>query len=215
MLLAGIDGLLVPGGFGYRGIEGKIKAIEFARKCEIPYFGICLGMQTAVIEYARNVLGLAGANSTEFAADTSHPVICMLEDQRQITNKGGTMRLGAQPCVMTEGSKSQAAYKAKQVSERHRHRYEFNPEYRSQFEAAGMKPCGTSPDGKLVEIVELENHPWFVAVQYHPEFKSKPQQPHPLFRDFIAAAIVRHQERTQTTLGNGSTSDARTAAAEK
>ncbi|QDT55109.1 CTP synthase [Caulifigura coniformis] len=194
-LLQGIDGLLVPGGFGYRGIEGKIKAIQYARECEIPYFGICLGMQTAVIEFARNVLGLKGANSTEFAADTSHPVICMLEDQRRITNMGGTMRLGAQPCVLTPGLKSEAAYGKTEISERHRHRYEFNPEYTQQFEQAGMAISGRSPDGKLVEVVEVPDHPWFVAVQYHPEFKSKPQSPHPLFHDFIAAALVRRQER--------------------
>jgi len=212
-LLGGIDGLLVPGGFGYRGIEGKIKAIQFARECEIPYFGICLGMQTAVIEFARHKLGLEGANSTEFAADTEHPVICMLEDQRTVTHKGGTMRLGAQPCVMTPGSLAQSAYKTTQVAERHRHRYEFNPEYRTQFESAGLVPTGVSPDGKLVEIVELKGHPWFLAVQYHPEFKSKPQQPHPLFREFIGAAIQRHQERTQTSLSNSSASDERVASA--
>jgi CTP synthase len=198
--LAGIDGLLVPGGFGYRGIEGKILAIEYARKCEIPYFGICLGMQTAVIEYARNVLGLKGANSTEFSADSPHPVICMLEDQRSVKNMGGTMRLGAQPCVVREGSHAQEAYSKTQVSERHRHRYEFNPEYRKQFEDAGMIATGTSPDGKLVEIVELKGHPWFVAVQYHPEFKSKPQQPHPLFHSFVTAALKLRGERMQTSL---------------
>jgi len=195
-LLQGIDGLLVPGGFGYRGIEGKIKAIQYARECEIPYFGICLGMQTAVIEFARNVLGLKDANSTEFAADTSHPVICMLEDQRRITNMGGTMRLGAQPCVLTPGLKAEAAYGMTEISERHRHRYEFNPEYTQQFEQAGLAISGRSPDGKLVEVVEIPDHPWFVAVQYHPEFKSKPQSPHPLFHDFVAAALVRRQERS-------------------
>ncbi len=199
-LLQGIDGLLVPGGFGYRGIEGKIRAIQYARECEIPYFGICLGMQTAVIEFARNVLGLAGANSTEFAADTSHPVICMLEDQRRITNMGGTMRLGAQPCVLTPGLKAEAAYGKAEISERHRHRYEFNPEYQRQFEQAGMAISGRSPDGKLVEVVEVPAHPWFVAVQYHPEFKSKPQSPHPLFHDFVAAALVRRGERTGVTV---------------
>jgi len=199
-LLQGIDGLLVPGGFGYRGIEGKIKAIQYARECEIPYFGICLGMQTAVIEFARNVLSLQGANSTEFAADTSHPVICMLEDQRRITNMGGTMRLGAQPCHLTPGLKAEAAYGKSEISERHRHRYEFNPEYTRQFEQAGMAISGRSPDGKLVEVVEIPSHPWFVAVQYHPEFKSKPQAPHPLFHDFIAAALVRRHERTGAAL---------------
>ncbi|MBX3441714.1 MAG: CTP synthase [Planctomyces sp.] len=215
VLLAGIDGLLVPGGFGYRGIEGKIRAIQFARECEIPYFGICLGMQTAVIEFARNRLGLEGANSTEFAVDTSHPVICMLEDQRNITHLGGTMRLGAQPCALKPGTRSQAAYGVSEVSERHRHRYEFNPEYRKQFEDAGLIAAGVSPNNNLVEIIELPDHPWFVAVQYHPEFKSKPHQPHPLFRDFIAAAIVRHQERAQTVLNGGVSSSNGTAAEER
>jgi CTP synthase len=196
-LLGGIDGLLVPGGFGYRGIEGKIKAIQFARECEIPYFGICLGMQTAVIEYARNVLKLKDANSTEFAADSPHPVVCMLEEQRTISDKGGTMRLGAQPCLMTEGSLAAECYGSTEVSERHRHRYEFNPEYRRQFEDAGLTPTGQSPSGNLVEIVEIANHPWFLAVQFHPEFKSKPHEPHPLFRGFVGAAIARQTERTR------------------
>ncbi len=194
-VLGSIDGLLVPGGFGYRGIEGKIKAIEYARQCEIPFFGICLGMQCAVVEFARNVIGLKDANSTEFAVDTPHPVICMLEEQKDVTDKGGTMRLGAQACVLAEGSKSLAAYGQSEISERHRHRYEFNPEYRSQFVQHGMLPVGTSPNGHLVEVVEIPDHPWFVAVQYHPEFKSKPHTPHPLFDGFVAAALARHQER--------------------
>ncbi|QDU37438.1 CTP synthase [Maioricimonas rarisocia] len=197
MLLRGVDGLLVPGGFGYRGIEGKIQAIQFARECEIPYFGICLGMQCAVIEFARNVLGLKQANSTEFAADASHPVICMLEEQKEITDKGGTMRLGAQPCRVAEGSRAAEVYQADEVMERHRHRYEFNPEYRTMFAEAGMHATGTSPDNTLVEVVEIPDHPWFVAVQYHPEFKSKPQQPHPLFQGFIKAAIQRRVSRSQ------------------
>ncbi len=197
MLLKGVDGILVPGGFGMRGVEGKVQAVRFARECEIPYFGICLGMQTAVIEYARNVLGLDGADSTEFISDTPHPVICMLEEQRTIVNRGGTMRLGAHPCVLHPDSNAAECYETTHVSERHRHRYEFNPEYRSQFEQAGMLLAGTSPDGKLVEIVEVPDHPWFVAVQFHPEFKSKPLAPHPLFQGFIAAALVRHQERVQ------------------
>lgn len=194
VLLRGVDGILVPGGFGMRGVEGKVEAIRFARECEIPFFGICLGMQCAVIEYSRNVLGLADANSTEFAVDSGNPVICMLEDQKTITYKGGTMRLGAQPCVFTEDSKSAAAYGTQEVSERHRHRYEFNPRYREELVKAGLIPTGTSPDGELVEVVELPDHPWFVAVQYHPEFKSKPDKPHPLFESFIAAALVRHRE---------------------
>jgi CTP synthase len=197
VLLAGIDGLLVPGGFGYRGIEGKIRAIEFVRQCEIPYFGICLGMQCAVIEFARHVLGLKGANSTEFAADTPHPVICMLEDQKRIADKGGTMRLGAQPCVLDEQSRACEAYQASEVSERHRHRYEFNPDYRMAFAEGGLVASGVSPDGKLVEVVEVPDHPWFVAVQFHPEFKSKPHQPHPLFRAFIEAALVYQSQKGQ------------------
>jgi CTP synthase len=197
VLLAGIDGLLVPGGFGYRGIEGKIRAIEFVRQCEIPYFGICLGMQCAVIEFARNVLGLKGANSTEFAADSPHPVICMLEDQKRILDKGGTMRLGAQPCVLDENSHAFDAYQTTPISERHRHRYEFNPEYRQQFTGAGLNATGVSPDGKLVEIIEIPDHPWFLAVQFHPEFKSKPHLPHPLFRDFVQAALVYQSQKSQ------------------
>ncbi len=197
MLLSGVDGLLVPGGFGMRGIEGKVEAIRFARECEIPFFGICLGMQCAVIEFARNVLGYNDANSTEFAADTSHPVICMLEEQKSVTDKGGTMRLGAQPCVLADDSRSAACYGAHQISERHRHRYEFNPEFKNAFEEAGMSIAGTSPDGKLVEIVEIPDHPWFVAVQFHPEFKSKPHKPQALFQGFVEAAIQRHQSRMQ------------------
>ncbi|QDU81232.1 CTP synthase [Polystyrenella longa] len=196
LLLSGIDGLLVPGGFGMRGIEGKIKAIQFARENSIPFFGICLGMQCAVIEFARNVLHLDDANSTEFAGDSPHPVICMLEDQKTIVNKGGTMRLGAQPCVLREGSRSAEAYGSSEISERHRHRYEFNPNYRTEFEQAGMLAAGTSPSGNLVEIVEIQDHPWFVAVQYHPEFKSKPDNSHPLFRGFVESALSRHQDRS-------------------
>ena len=191
--LGNVHGILIPGGFGYRGIEGKIQAVRFARENRIPYFGICLGMQCAVIEYARNVLNLSQANSTEFAEDTPDPVICMLEEQKTITAKGGTMRLGAQPCLLAEGSLSHQAYQTIEVSERHRHRYEFNPAYKDQMIAAGMKPTGTSPNGNLVEIVEVTDHPWFVAVQYHPEFKSSPLDAHPLFRDFIGAALRKHQ----------------------
>ena len=194
-LLAGIDGLLVPGGFGYRGIEGKVKAIQYARECEIPYFGICLGMQTALVEFARNVLGLKDANSSEFAADTSHPVVCMLEEQRTISDKGGTMRLGAQPCLLSEESRAFECYGESQVMERHRHRYEYNPDYRSRFEEAGLTATGQSPSGNLVEIVEIASHPWFVAVQFHPEFKSKPHEPHPLFCGFVEAALVHQADR--------------------
>ena len=194
-LLAGCHGLLVPGGFGERGIEGKIAAIRHARESGIPFFGICLGMQCAVIEFARNVLGLEHAHSTEFSDDTRDPVICLLEEQRTIVEKGGTMRLGAQPCQLAEQSQARAAYGTDVIEERHRHRYEFNPTYRERLEEAGLHASGTHPAGNLVEIVEIPEHPWFVAVQYHPEFKSKPHQPHPLFKSFIAAALEYRRNR--------------------
>ena len=200
-LLSGYDGLLVPGGFGERGIEGKVEAIRFARERQIPFFGICLGMQCAVIEYARNVIGLAGAHSTEFNKDTAHPVICLLDEQRTIIEKGGTMRLGAQPAALDPTTKVAAAYGAKTISERHRHRYEFNNVYRKQFVANGLTVAGTSPDGALVEVVELAAHPWFVAVQFHPEFKSKPTKSHPLFAGFINAAIAKHQAKGKLPAG--------------
>ncbi len=196
-LLAGYDGLLVPGGFGERGIEGKVEAIRFARERGIPFFGICLGLQCAVVEFARHVAGLEGANSSEFDRETPHPVICLLDEQRNITNKGGTMRLGAQPCALTEDSRSRALYGSAEISERHRHRYEFNNTYRQQFAAHGLQVAGTSPDGKLVEIVEMPDHPWYVAVQFHPEFKSKPTAAHPLFSGFVEAAIARRSQRQQ------------------
>jgi CTP synthase len=193
--LGGADGILVPGGFGMRGIEGKIEAVRYAREHQIPYFGICLGMQCAVIEYARHVLGLKEANSTEFAVDTPDPVICILEEQKSVTHKGGTMRLGAQPCILEPNSLAARCYQAQEISERHRHRYEFNPDYRSRFIQAGLIPTGTHPNGKLVEIVELPGHPWFLAVQFHPEFKSKPHAPHPLFKGFIEAALKSRKQR--------------------
>jgi CTP synthase len=191
-LLAGFDGLIVPGGFGERGVEGKVEAIGFARERRMPFLGICLGMQCAVIDVARNSAGLTGAHSTEFARDTPYPVICLMEEQRGVLEKGGTMRLGAQPAVLTEGTKSAAAYGRRNISERHRHRYEFNPKYRERLEQAGLVIAGTSPDGSLVEIVEVADHPWFVAVQFHPEFKSKPTAAHPLFAGLVAAAVERH-----------------------
>ncbi|MBI2825373.1 MAG: CTP synthase [Planctomycetia bacterium] len=194
-LLAGYDGLLVPGGFGERGIEGKVEAIRFARERDVPFFGICLGMQCAAIEFARNVVGLAGAHSTEFNKDTPHPVICLLDEQKSITDKGGTMRLGAQAARLDPDSAAAAAYGKTTIWERHRHRYEFNNIYRQQFEAHGMSFAGTSPDGSLVELIELPSHPWFVAVQFHPEFKSKPTAPQPLFAAFIGAALARHAQR--------------------
>jgi CTP synthase len=194
-LLTGYDGVLVPGGFGERGIEGKIEAIQYARERGVPFFGICLGMQCAAIEFGRHVVGLEGAHSTEFNKNTPHPVICLLDEQRNIVDKGGTMRLGAQPANLAEGSHAREAYGKERISERHRHRYEFNNTYRQQFAAHGFAITGTSPDGKLVEIIELPGHPWFVAVQYHPEFKSKPTAAQPLFAGFIAAAIERRGQR--------------------
>jgi len=194
-LLKGVDGVLIPGGFGMRGVEGKIQAARYARENNVPYFGICLGMQVAVIEFARNVMGLQDANSSEFDGDTQHPVICLLEEQVGMVEKGGTMRLGSQPCVLAEGSNSLQAYGTVEINERHRHRYEFNPQYREQYIHAGMAPVGTSPDGGLVEIVEVTDHPWYVAVQYHPEFKSQPNKPHPLFTGFIGAALHQRQAR--------------------
>ncbi|HAR54979.1 TPA: CTP synthase [Patescibacteria group bacterium] len=188
-ILSGCDGYVVPGGFGVRGIEGKIKAAQFAREQQVPYLGLCLGMQIAVIEFARHVLGWEDAHSTEFNENSLHPVIHIMEYQKQITDKGGTMRLGSYPCQIATGSKAQMAYQQTTIAERHRHRYEFNNQYRPAFQAAGMWLSGLSPNGELVEIVELTNHPWFVASQFHPEFKSRPQRPHPLFREFIAAVI--------------------------
>jgi CTP synthase len=196
-LLAGFDGILVPGGFGERGIEGKVESIRFARERGIPFFGICLGMQCAVIEFGRNVVGLASAHSTEFNKDTPHPVICLLDEQKSITDKGGTMRLGAQQAILHSESRARACYGRDVIWERHRHRYEFNNAYRQQFEAHGVLVAATSPDHQLVEIIELPNHPWFVAVQFHPEFKSKPTAAQPLFAGFVAAAMVRHEFRGQ------------------
>ena len=193
-LLKGVDGILVPGGFGHRGIEGKINAIEFARREKVPYFGICLGMQTAVIEFARNVCRLKNANSTECDPKTPYPVISLLEEQKKVKAKGATMRLGAYPARLIAKTHSYEAYGKPLISERHRHRYEFNKKYQKVFEKHGMKIAGVSPNGKLVEIVELKDHPWFVAVQFHPEFKSKPDCAHPLFREFVKAALQRVKE---------------------
>jgi CTP synthase len=204
-LLAAFDGILVPGGFGERGIEGKVESIRFARERGIPFLGICLGMQCAVIEFARNVVGLAGAHSTEFSKDTPHPVICLLDEQKSITDKGGTMRLGAQKAVLDPQSRAYECYRREMISERHRHRYEFNNAYRRQFEDHGMSIAATSPDGQLVEIIELQEHPWFVAVQFHPEFKSKPTAAQPLFAGFVAAAVVRHEFRGQGSGVGGQT----------
>ena len=187
--LASLDGILIPGGFGDRGTEGKIIAAKFARENDIPYFGLCLGMQIAVIEFARSVAGLEEANSTEFNAKTPHPVIDIMEDQRDLTTKGGNMRLGACPCKLSEESFSYHAYGQEMIDERHRHRFEFNNAYREQLQAAGLRIAGTNPERDLVEIIEIPGHPWFVAVQFHPEFQSKPNKAHPLFANFIAAAL--------------------------
>ncbi|QQE78820.1 CTP synthase [Alicyclobacillus sp. SO9] len=188
-MLAGVDGILVPGGFGDRGIEGKIVAAQYAREREIPYFGICLGMQVAVVEYARNVAKLSGAHSSEIDPFTPHPVIALLPEQENIEDMGGTMRLGAYSCALTQGSRSREAYQSDLISERHRHRYEFNNNYRVQLEESGLHIAGTSPDKKLVEIVEVPEHPWYVGVQFHPEFTSRPNRAQPLFREFVAASL--------------------------
>ena len=196
-LLSGFDGVLVPGGFGERGIEGKVSAIRYAREKGIPFFGICLGLQCAVVEFARNVCGLADAQSTEFEKETKHPVICLLDDQKTKTDMGGTMRLGAQPAKLKPDSESARCYGETEISERHRHRYEVNNVYRQQFSAHGLSIAGTSPDESLVEIVEIPDHRWFVAVQYHPEFKSKPTKAHPLFAGFIAAAVAHRSAKSE------------------
>ncbi len=188
-VLAGVDGILVPHGFGVRGADGKIAAAQYAREQSIPYLGICFGMQFAVIDYARHVAGLEAANSTEVDEGTPHPVIDILPEQREIEEKGGTMRLGAYPCVIRPGTRAHEAYGREQIEERHRHRYEFNPEYRDRLVQAGLVLSGMSPDDRLVEIVELPDHPWYLACQFHPEFSSTPFRPHPLFVAFVAAAV--------------------------
>jgi CTP synthase len=203
-VLEAVDGIVVPGGFGPRGIEGKIKAAGFARRMNKPYLGLCLGMQVAVSEFARNVLGLKAANSTEIDPQTPYPVIDLMNTQRQVADKGGTMRLGNWVCCLTPGSKAYAAYGEAIVFERHRHRYEFNNEYRQRMEAHGVVISGRSADNSLVEVIELADHPWFVASQFHPEFKSRPNRPHPLFRDFIGACVQMAEEGRQesdTTCG--------------
>lgn len=187
--IGSLDGIVIPGGFGPRGIEGKIRAAEYARENQVPCLGLCLGMQVMTVEFARNVVGLKDANSTEFNAATPHPVIDLMTDQREVTDKGGTMRLGAYYAVLTPGTKVANAYGEPVVSERHRHRYEFNSNYRARIEEAGLLCSGTSPDKRLVEFVELENHPFWVGTQAHPEFKSRPDRPHPLFRELIGAAL--------------------------
>jgi CTP synthase len=207
-LLAGVDGVLVPGGFGERGVEGKIAAAGWARTHKVPYFGICLGMQVAVIEFGRNVCRLDGAHSAEFNPTCAHGVIDLMEDQRRVTRKGGTMRLGAYPCRLEPGSLAQRAYGAMEVSERHRHRYEFNNFYRKIFADRGMRFSGLSPDQSLVEIIEFTDHPWFVGCQFHPEFRSKPLVPHPLFREFVAACLEARQARPGSAHAGASTAGA-------
>jgi len=189
--LSDVDGILVPGGFGERGIEGKIRAIKYARENKLPYFGICLGMQCAVIEFARNVAGLADANSSEFNPGTENPVIDLMPEQKDVEDLGGTMRLGSYPCKLVPGSITGQAYGEEIIYERHRHRYEFNNEYRNKFQELGVVFSGLSPDERLVEIMELKDHPWFVGVQFHPEFKSRPNRPHPLFVSFIKASLAK------------------------
>ena len=190
-ILGDLDGVLVAPGFGERGVQGKIEAVKYVRENNIPFFGICLGMQCSVIEFSRNVLNLKDATSTEIDGKSKNPVIDLMEDQKKITDMGGTMRLGAYPCKLKKGSKAFAAYGKQNISERHRHRYEFNNKYLEAIEKAGMKATGINPETGLVEVVEIENHPWFVGVQYHPELKSTVLNPHPLFVKFIEAAILK------------------------
>ncbi len=196
-VLGTVSGILVPGGFGYRGIEGKILAAEFARTHQVPYLGLCLGMQVMCIELARHVLELDNANSTEYDTATAHPVIDLMPDQHHVSNMGGTMRLGSYPCELAAGSKAAAAYQQSSVDERHRHRFEFNNRYREMFEAVGANFSGLSPDGRLVEIMELKGHPFMLGSQFHPEFQSRPNRPHPLFREFVRAAIAYEQAARQ------------------
>ena len=193
-LLAGVQGILVPGGFGSRGIDGKLEAIRYAREKGVPFLGICLGMQLAVVEFARNVCGLTGAHSSELDPRTPYPVIDLMPDQVGVTAKGGTMRLGSYPCRLAEGSLAAAVYGTLEIKERHRHRYEFNNGYREELTRAGLALSGLSPDGRLVEVIELPGHPWFAACQFHPELKSRPNRAHPLFREFVAASMERKRK---------------------
>jgi CTP synthase len=196
-----VDGILIPGGFGIRGVAGMIEAVRYAREKKVPYFGICLGLQCAVIECARNLCGLGGADSTEFNDETPYRVIYKLRDLLGVDEMGGTMRLGAYPTELESGSFAHRAYGSDRISERHRHRYEVNQEFSAQLEAAGLRTSGRSPDGKFVEIVEYADHPWFLACQFHPEYKSRPLSPHPLFREFIVASYRHRQAKS----GNAST----------
>jgi len=195
-VLADYDGLLIPGGFGIRGVEGMLDAVRWARVNELPFFGICLGLQVAVIEYSRNVCGMRDSHSAEFKGDTTEAVICLMDGQRQVTDMGGTMRLGAYPARLTPGSRVAQAYDTLDISERHRHRYEVNNSYRELLQQHGLEFSGLSPDGQLVEMVELPGHPWFVGCQFHPELKSRPTRAHPLFAAFIAASVAHRNGRS-------------------
>jgi CTP synthase len=197
-ILGSVDGVIVPGGFGNRGIEGKIAAIRYLRESNKPFFGICLGMQLAAIEFARHRLGISGATSQEFEHSASDPIVHLMESQKQVAAKGGTMRLGAYPCAIRSGTRAFSAYGKAQISERHRHRLEFNNQYRPAFEKAGVIFSGLSPDESLVEIMEIADHPWFIGVQFHPELKSSPMNCHPLFRDFIASALRVKRDRSSS-----------------
>lgn len=197
-MLSGLDGILIPGGFGVRGVDGKVEAIRYARENGIPFLGICLGLQCAVIEAAQNICGLKKANSSEFDAATPHPVIDLLPSQREVDEMGGTMRLGLYPCKLDEGTLAYASYRDEVIYERHRHRYEVNNHYRTALQEAGLIFSGLSPDGRLVEIIERNDHPWFLAGQFHPEFKSRPNRPHPLFRDFVGAALRRRLSQDES-----------------
>ena len=183
------DALLIPGGFGERGVPGMLMAVEWARENKLPFFGICLGLQVAIIEYSRNICKLTNADSMEFSDDTDQPVICLMDSQRNVTRKGGTMRLGSYPAILAKDSKVASIYCNSEIKERHRHRYEVNNDFRTYLEEAGLSMSGTSPNGELVEMIELKDHPWFVACQFHPELKSRPTRPHPLFASFIEAAL--------------------------
>jgi CTP synthase len=198
-IVAGVDGVLVPGGFGVRGVEGMVEAIRHVRENGIPFFGICLGMQTAIIEFARNVCGLDDSHSSEFAPECDNPVISLMESQQHVTDMGGTMRLGAYPCRLARGSRAAEIYGQPEVSERHRHRYEVSNKYRDLFVEKGMRLSGLSPDGQLVEIIELPSHPWFIGCQFHPELQSRPTRPHPLFAGFVAAAMAKKTKRSTRT----------------
>ena len=211
-VLAGMDGIVVPGGFGERGFEGKIKAARYARENNVPYLGLCLGLQVMVVEFARHLFDTEDANSTEFYAESPYPVISLLPEQEGVREKGGTMRLGGYPCRLVENTKARAAYGQDEVIERHRHRYELNNEFRAQLQEAGLVASGTLPDDSLVEICELRDHPWMVGSQFHPEFRSRPNRPHPLFDGFVAAALKRARARR---LPRGRTSHSATGASRR